>query len=64
MFVNNKDKMIDLEIYQSRGSKTTIKDVKGFIGSILELEFNKKVIQLSHAITNQISKSCDSNSRM
>ena len=44
--------------------KTQIKDAKGFIDLILELELRKQVIQHSHAITNQMFKSCDSNSRM
>ena len=42
MFVNNNEETLDLEIYQSRDSKLKFEDAKGFIGSILELEFITK----------------------
>ena len=45
-------RLLDLG-FQS-GIRTQYIDAKG---SILELEFNKQVIQLSHAITNQMTKS-------
>ena len=43
-----------LDLGFQSGIRTHYIDGKGFI---LELEFNKKVIQLSQAITNQMTKS-------
>ena len=47
-----KGRLIDLRF--QLGIRTQYIDAKGLI---LELEFNKQVIQLSHAITNQMTKS-------
>ena len=43
-----------LDLGFKSGIRTQYIDAKGLI---LELEFNKQVIQLSHAITNQMTKS-------
>ena len=46
-----------LRVSSIKRFKTKIKHPKGFIDLILELEFSKQVIQLSHAISNHMSKS-------